>query len=174
MNKVETPANNTTDQHRPDQTMLRSSLEGTDNSVTISGGSTGTSSNSVATNIYNGPVINIAGNQAQLNWEDVRHPDARGEQTALDFEQLARSVLMTMRNLHSCGLDENDLAIAESTGRDVLEEAARPEPDRGSIRRGLAALRELLNPLATGAAAGAEEGARELARAAVDQFGCLI
>ncbi|MEV5543620.1 hypothetical protein AB0L13_43065 [Saccharopolyspora shandongensis] len=173
MNEVETPTN-TTDQHRVSRTKLHSSPEGSDNASTVADGSADAPSNSVATNIYNGPVINIAGNQAQLSWEDVRHPGARGEQTALDFEQLARSVLLTMRNLHSCGLDENDLTIAESTGRDVLEEAARPEPDRGRIRRGLAALRALLSPLATGAAEGAEDGARELARTAVGQLGCLI
>ncbi|MCA1186184.1 MULTISPECIES: hypothetical protein [unclassified Saccharopolyspora] len=173
MNEVETPTN-TTDQHRVGRANLHSSPEGTDNTSTVADGSADAPLNSVATNIYNGPVINIAGNQAQLSWEDVRHPGTRNEQTALDFEQLASSVLLTMRNLHSCELGETDLTIAESTGRDVLEEAARPEPNSGRIQRGLAALRALLGPLATGAAEGAEEGARELARTAVGQLNSLI
>lgn len=69
------------------------------------------------------------------------------------------------------GLAAEDQQDAEAAGSEVLAEVVRDEPNRGRIRRAVAALRGYLAPAAAGAATGAAKGTHELAQHAIEQLG---
>jgi hypothetical protein len=65
------------------------------------------------------------------------------------------------------GLAAEDSEDASTSANEILGEVVSSAPDRGRIRRALAALRGFLQPVA---ALGAGEGAHDLARAALDHL----
>jgi len=121
----------------------------------------------------NGPVVYGDVHGAQLAWgnQTVTQNQQQTQQIAPGFEAIAQAVADTLRQLPAFGLPEEDQQDAEAVANEVLVEVTRSKPDRGKIRRALAALRGFLMPVASGAVAGAEEGARELAHKAIEQIG---
>ncbi|MEW2558561.1 hypothetical protein [Streptomyces griseorubiginosus] len=91
--------------------------------------------------------------------QDHSNPIAPG------FEAIAKAVVDTLRQLPILGVSDEDLEDASAVSEELLNEAVQPEPDRGVIRRAVAALKGYLAPIATGAVtAGALTGGEESAR----------
>jgi hypothetical protein len=126
------------------------------------------------TTIYNGPVIHGNANGAQLAWSNstVHQTQARTEQIAPGFEAIAQAVVSTLKGLPTAGLPDEDLHDAEAVVEEALAEITQPEPDRGKLRRAVAALKGLLAPIAAGLASGGAQGtAQEWAKTAIEQLG---
>ena len=94
------------------------------------------------------------------------------------FELIAQAVANTLRQLPDAGLDQEDEQAAEDAAREALTEVTQPVPDRGKLRRAVAALKGAIAPLALGMAKAAGEGAgegaaeraAEWARTAIEQL----
>lgn len=127
-------------------------------------------------NVFNGPVIHGDVNGAQLAWGNttVNQTQNRGEQIAPGFEALAQAVVDALRQLPTMGVGEEDIEDAAAAGEDVLNEVVQAEPDRGKIRRAVAALRGYLAPVATGAVDGAAAGSEEAARAIIERLSTAL
>ncbi|PRX52606.1 hypothetical protein B0I32_1313 [Nonomuraea fuscirosea] len=130
------------------------------------------------TTINYGPVIHGSADSAQLAWNNsgtVNQAQNFGEQQiAPGFELLAQALISTREGLTGLGLADEDLADAQTAADDALAEVTQSEPDRGKLRRAVAALKGLLAPIATGLTAGASEGAQGFARTAIEQLGSHI
>ena len=95
----------------------------------------------------------------------------RTEEIAPGFEAIAQAVVRTLEELPVVGLPEGDQREAEAAGNEVLVEVTQPNPDHGRIRRGVAALKGFLAPIATGLSKGSGEGAHEWTKTAIGQLG---
>jgi hypothetical protein len=129
---------------------------------------------SFGTRIYNGPVIHGNANGAQLAWnsENVSQTAVtRTEQIAPGFEAIAQAVVRTLEELPVVGLPEGEQREAEAAANEVLVEVTQPDPDHGKIRRGIAALKGFLAPIATGLSKGSGDGAQQWAKTAIEQLG---
>jgi hypothetical protein len=124
------------------------------------------------TNI-NGPVFygNATGNS--LAWNNsgpVSQSHQSSQQIAPGFEDLANAVAQTLARLGQIGLPAEEAEDAEASAREILLEVEKDAPDRGRIRRALAALKTFLLPVANQAAIGASEGAHDFAKAALEHL----
>ncbi|MFJ7588470.1 hypothetical protein ACIQZO_14005 [Streptomyces sp. NPDC097617] len=118
-----------------------------------------------------GPVFHGAVSGAQFAWsnETVNQNQQNNTAPAPGFEALAALVADLMRQLPGAGLPDGDREDAEAAAQDVLAEVAGTgEPDRGRLRRALAAFKGALAPVATGVVAGTAVGAQEWARTAIE------
>lgn len=122
------------------------------------------------TTIYNGPVIHGDANGAQLAWGNDTVTQHRQEQVAPGYEILAQALVSTLQQLPAAGLPAADQEDAEAAAREALHALTQGEPDRGVVRRGVAALKGHLALLATGMVVGAEQGAQEWAKTAVQHL----
>jgi hypothetical protein len=106
-------------------------------------------------NTYNGPVVMSSGATAQIAFGDsVIQNQAHTEQVTTGYEALAEAVSLVMARLSSLELADDDRLTAEEASTELLTEITRQEPDRKLLRRGVAALKGVIAPVATGAAAG--------------------
>lgn len=126
-------------------------------------------------NNYNGPVVTVTGDHAQLAWNngDVNQAQDRVEQIAPGYEDLARVITDLLANLaaFSLGDDEKDVrASAES----VLVEVVKEQPDRGVVRRGLTMVKGFLAPIAAGIGAAATAETTEAARHVIETLGSSL
>lgn len=122
---------------------------------------------------YFGPVIHVTGDRAQLAWGNGSVVQGQGEveqQIAPGFEQIAAAVARILQDLPAADLPADDAQTAEDAASEVLREVVRDEPDRAVVRRGLAAVKGVLSPLAMGMHRGAAEGTQDWARTAVEQL----
>ena len=128
------------------------------------------------TNNYTGPVFHGDLNGAQIAWDklDVTQVQKLTEQVTPGFESLAEAVTRILSQLPRFGLPTEDSEDASASAKEILAEVVSPWPDRGRIRRALAALRGFLQPVAAQAALGAGEGSHELARAALEHLQSVI
>ena len=129
-----------------------------------------------ATYNYNGPVFHGDVNGAQISWNNrnVTQSQNRLEQVAPGFESLAEAVTRTLAQLPQFGLAAEDAEDASASADEILLEVVSPAPDRGKIRRSLAALRGFITPVANQAALGAGEGSHALAKAALDHLQSIV
>lgn len=129
-------------------------------------------SGTATTNHYNGPVFQGDMSRAQIAWNnrDVTQSRSSVEQVTPGFEALAEAVTRTLAQLPLIGLPAEDAEDAAESANEILGEVVSPAPDRGRIRRSLAALRSYLQPVAAQAALGAGDGAHDLAKAALDHL----
>jgi hypothetical protein len=129
-------------------------------------------SSTATTNHYNAPVFKGDMRQAQIAWNnrDVTQSRSAVEQVTPGFEELAEAVTRTLAQLPLIGLPVEDAEDAAASASEILGEVVSPTPNRGRIRRSLAALRSCLQPVAAEAALGASEGAHDLAKAALDHL----
>ncbi|MFK8845196.1 hypothetical protein [Streptomyces sp. Ac-502] len=121
-----------------------------------------------------GPVTygNVVG--SSLAWGDGSENSARtdGRKVAPEFEALIEAVADTLRQLRSLAVAEEVLDDAAAIEAAILDEAGRDRPDRGAVRRAVAALKGYLAPIAAGAvAAGAAAGGDETARVLIERLG---
>lgn len=118
----------------------------------------------VAGPTYNGPVINVQGDHAQIAWDsqtvNQTNTVASGNITA-GFEPLSQAVVSILKEIRSSGLGISDIEEVEKAGSEILEEVVKDEPDQGIIKRSVTYVKGLLAPLLTRAAEGAVEGAGE-------------
>ena len=125
---------------------------------------------------YNAPVFQgSAARGAQIAWNNqtVNQTQNTAKRVTPGYEDVAQVVADTLAQLSNLQLPEEDFEDAAVTGDEILTEVVSEEPDRGKIRRGLAALKGLLLPVATQAVAGAGEGAHELAKTAIEHLGSV-
>lgn len=110
---------------------------------------------------YNGPVVNVHGDHAQLAWgnQSVVQNTAHGDITA-GYEDLAVAVTNALKFLTTrATINEEDRAIAQESADEALTEMVTEEPDQSRLRRSVATLRGLLaSSLATATDAAATEG----------------
>ena len=129
--------------------------------------------------VYNGPVINVQGDNAQLAWDnrDVQQSNTGTPlaDIAAGFEPLSEAVVRILKEVHASGLDPEDIAAVEEAGKEILDEVIKNEPEHGRIKRAVTYIKGLLAPLVTriaeSAAEGAGEGAHEWAATAVEALG---
>jgi hypothetical protein len=115
------------------------------------------------TQTYNGPYIQGDAPGAQMAWmnRDVIQNRNDGQQIAPGFELLAQAIADLIAQLPTLGLQPQDQADVQEVAEEVMGEVAQSEPNRGRLRRAVAALRGFLMPIATGAIAGVSDQARE-------------
>lgn len=119
-----------------------------------------------------GPVIGGNAYGAQLAWGNhtVYQSRSHVERAAPGFELLVQAVADTLEKLPTIGLSPDNLREARAAAEDVLNETTQAEPDRGTIRRAVNALKGLLAPVALGVTAGSVADAQEWARTAIEQL----
>ncbi|GCD47558.1 hypothetical protein [Streptomyces paromomycinus] len=121
-----------------------------------------------------GPVTYGDVVRSQLAWGDGAENTARkaGRKIAPEFEDLVEAVADTLRRLPSLAVAEEVLDDAAAIETAILDEASRDRPDRGAVRRAVAALKGILAPVAVGAVtAGAAAGGDETARVLIERLG---
>ncbi|MDQ3914979.1 MAG: hypothetical protein M3323_06550 [Actinomycetota bacterium] len=128
------------------------------------------------TTVYNGPVVNVLGDRAQIAWGsgDVYQGRNERQEIAPGFEAVAQALVSTLEGLAGLGLNDEDVRTAEGAANEVLSEVTKSHPDASVIRRGLAVVKGILAPLALGAQAGLSDTAREWARTAVEQLAASL
>lgn len=120
---------------------------------------------------YNGPVINSEVRNSPMFWNNNTVNFAHVEQVAPGFEEVARVVGAVLTRLGDLGLPETEQRDAAQSANEVLAEVAKPEPDRGVVRRGLNALKGVLLQLTAGLLTGANAGAVELGNDLIRDLG---
>lgn len=122
--------------------------------------------------VYNGPVVNITGDRAQVAWGTTVHQTQNSvEAVAPGFEALAAAVGEVLKQLPNVDLPAADLQDAEDAAREILAEVTQVDPRQGKIRRAVNAIKGALAPIASGMATGAAGAAgQEWARAAIEQL----
>ncbi|WP_130291924.1 hypothetical protein [Pseudonocardia sediminis] len=126
---------------------------------------------------FSGPVIMGDSHNSHFAWSQsgsVSQANPTSSQVAPGFEEVANAVNQTLANLSQIGLAPDDANDAEASAHEILVEVEKEAPDRGRIRRALAALRGLIMPIANQAALGAGEGAHDAAKAALDHLQGLV
>lgn len=124
------------------------------------------------TAVYNGPMITVNGDHAQIAWgnNEVTQTQTSQDQVAPGFEQVAVALVNILRDLNGVDLSAEEREVAEEAAKTTLEEITKEQPNPGIVRRGIAAVRGVLAPLALGAQAGASEGAKAWAKTAIEQL----
>lgn len=127
---------------------------------------------SLAPSVYNGPVINVHGAQAQIAWnnKEVTQNNQRVQTVASGYEELAVTLTKILQELQSVTLNAADRDDIIEAAENVLLEVGQEEPNIGKVRRGINALKGTLFTLAGAATSGAADGTgdatREWAKAA--------
>ncbi|GAA1484699.1 hypothetical protein [Brachybacterium fresconis] len=127
-------------------------------------------------NNYNGPVVTVNGDHAQLAWDNqnVTQTQEHSEQVAPGYEQLAQLLTDILASLSSFQLDETDGAELRENANLVLQEVVKSEPDQGIVRRGVTLIKGLLAPISAGLGKAATEETAEAAREVIDALGTSL
>lgn len=127
----------------------------------------------VTVNNYNGPVVTVTGDHAQLAWANngtATQAQSRVEEIAPGYEDLARTLTDLLANLPDLplGADEAEVRAAVES---VLGEVTKPKPDQSVVKRGLTMVKGLLAPIATGVGAALTAESTEAARHVIEALG---
>jgi hypothetical protein len=133
----------------------------------------------IAGDTYNGPVIQIQGDNAQVAWgnRDVSQSNTVSSSADITagFEPLSQAVVSILQEIRASGLDADDIAEVEKAATEILDEVIKDQPDQGCLKRSVTYIKGLLAPLVTrvseAAADGAGEGVHDWASAAVESLG---
>ncbi len=89
-----------------------------------------------ATAVYNGPVIIVNGDRAQIVWgnRDVSQSQDQHQEIAPGFEAIAQALVSTLEGLPEAGLDDDDRATAEEAANEVLSEVTNLQPNPGIVK----------------------------------------
>lgn len=121
-------------------------------------------------NNYNGPVVTVNGDHAQLAWGN-----GTAKQTASSiapgYEQLAATVTNLVASLPVFQLPAEEEEDGREAARAILDEVVSEAPRKEVIRRGVTLLRGLLGPIAAGLTRAATDETAELAREVMQQLG---
>ena len=125
---------------------------------------------------YNGPVVTVTGDNAQVAWgnESVDQSRVSTDQIAPGYEHLARAVTDLLANLGSFDLTNDDARDLRATATDVLGEVVKEEPDTSLVRRGLLMIKGLLAPVAAGIEDAATEASAEAAKAVLSSLAASL
>ena len=114
------------------------------------------------TNTYNGPVFNANAGGNQFAWQNRDVTQITGGQAvAAGYEPLAVAVADLIRALSTLGLSAQDQQDVQDVADEIAGEIVQDQPNPGRLRRAGAAIRGILWPIATGAAAGVSDEVRE-------------
>jgi len=121
---------------------------------------------------YNGPVVHVQGDHAQLAWGNTNSTQnqTKTDQIAPGYEAVAVAVADLVKNLDTLQLDRDDAMVAREAAEAILGEVTNEAPDRGRLVRSMSALRGVVAQVAMSAGTGVSEGVREFARTAVEQL----
>ena len=124
-------------------------------------------------NNYNGPVVNVTGDNAQLAWgnKSVNQSQEHVEQVAPGYEQLAQLVTDLLANLAEFPLEPAEHAQVRKNAEIVLLEVTKLEPDKNAVQRGVTMLKGLLAPIASGVRSAVESQASQRATELIDSLG---
>ncbi|WP_144836196.1 hypothetical protein [Kocuria rosea] len=119
------------------------------------------------TTVNYGPVITINGDGAQIAWDNnevnqTSHVQ-KEEVVTPGYEPVAQALKDILGGLSETGIDVGDQAMVVDESIEVLEEITKPEPDQGVVKRGLALVKGVLSPVATGLQEGISENAKQWA-----------
>ncbi|WP_327113996.1 hypothetical protein OHB12_33135 [Nocardia sp. NBC_01730] len=126
---------------------------------------------------YNGPVVTVTGDHAQLAWNNdtVNQGQARRDEIAPGYERLAATLANLLAELARLPLNAEDSAEVRGQAEAVLAEVVNEEPNPGIVKRGLTMIKGLLSPIAAGitqaATTAATEEGSELARDFIHSLG---
>ncbi len=126
-------------------------------------------------NNYNGPVVTVTGNHAQIAWSN--HAVTQGQRTdqvAAGYEDLADLVTRLMANLGSFSLDPDDEHEANAASETILREVIKTDPDSGLIRRSVTMLKGLLAPIASGISSAFTQESASVARQMIEALGSTL
>ncbi|MGV9408349.1 hypothetical protein ACWDOP_00425 [Nocardia sp. NPDC003693] len=136
--------------------------------------STGVYPTSASVTNYNGPVVTVNGDHAQLAWSNnqVNQGQAREEQQiAPGFEQLAATLTELLASLPALALAQQDSDEVRENVEVVLAEVVNDEPNPGIIKRALTMIKGLLSPVATSVSQAVGEESAQIAREAIQALG---
>lgn len=121
-------------------------------------------------NNYNGPVVTVVGNRAQLAWENERVTQTQRsvEEIATGYEALAQIVTDLLANLPKFALEEGDETLVRESADAILAEVVKPEPDESILRRATTMLKGIVAPIAAGLNKAMTEETTEAARGVID------
>lgn len=124
-------------------------------------------------NNYNGPVVHIEGDHAQLAWnnDSVTQNQNRVEDIAAGYEELAQVLTSLLAGLNALGLSASDDTELRENVETVLGEVTNAEPNQGVIKRSVTMLKGLLAAVAAGVSAGVSAESQEFARTIIDALG---
>ncbi|MGP5054393.1 hypothetical protein ACTXJ3_04675 [Brachybacterium paraconglomeratum] len=124
-------------------------------------------------NNYNGPVVTVTGDHAQLAWNnhDVVQTQESTEQIAPGYEELADLVTRLLASLSSLRLDPEDETEAQASSETILREVVKANPDRGIIKRSVTMLKGLLAPVAAGISKAVTQESSEAAQQMIESLG---
>ena len=127
-------------------------------------------------NNYNGPVVTVNGNHAQIAWgnDNAEQTQNQVAQIAPGYEELARLITDLLANLSVFALDEDDKEDTLSSAEQVLGEVVKEQPNPAVIRRGLTMLKGVLAPIATGVTRAVTDESSEAARGFIDALGSVL
>jgi hypothetical protein len=124
---------------------------------------------------YYGAIVQGNADGAQFAWGNQTVTQVSGgNQVTAGYEELATAITVILETLPRYELPKNDQADVEEVSNEILAEVVSPSPNQGKIRRGCAAIRGFLSPIATGVSTGAGEGAQELARQGLESLGVMF
>jgi hypothetical protein len=127
-----------------------------------------TTESSPASYVYNGPVIHVTGDGAQLAWNNDQVSQFQSPQTiSPGYEGLAKIVSEALEHIQASRLDSEDKAIARESADAVLHEVVKSPPSQMIMRRGLATLRGIGSQIGAGIGSGPEDSAHDEVSSAI-------
>lgn len=123
------------------------------------------------TNNYNGPVVTVHGDNAQLAWDNQTVTQTQSHDIAPGYEELAGVITGLLAALPALGLSDDDEQEVKSTAEAVLGEVLKDEPDQAPIKRGITMLMGMLAPIGTGVGTAVSDESAELAKTLIEGLG---
>lgn len=125
---------------------------------------------------YNGPVVQVTGDHAQLAWGNnvVNQTQDRIEQIAPGYEDLAKILTTLLAASPQLELADADKEALEQEVGALLSQVTEAEPDAGVLKKGITMVKGLLAPVIAGASTGISAEATELVRSTIEQLGHVL
>lgn len=125
---------------------------------------------------YNGPVVTVNGNDAQIAWgnDAVTQTNSRVDTIAPGYEEFARIVTALLANIDQFPLDALAADDARENGELALAEVVKTSPDPGILRRAITMIRGVLAPVAAGLSEAVTDETAEAARKVIDAIGAAL
>lgn len=125
-------------------------------------------------NNYNGPVVMVSGDNAQLAWNNDTVNQTQNQEIAPGYEDLARLVTDLVANLDTFELDGDDAQDVLDSAQTVLGEVVKERPDQGIVRRSVKVMKGALAPIVTGVGRTVSDESAESARRVIEQLGSAL
>ncbi|MGA5537350.1 hypothetical protein [Mycolicibacterium nivoides] len=121
---------------------------------------------------YNGPIVTVTGDHAQLAWNnrEVAQAQLSAEQVAPGYEVLADLVTRLLASTARFGLDSGDEVEVRVNSDAILREVVKSEPDEGVIKRGVTMLKGLLAPIASGIGKAVTQESTDVAKQMIESL----